>query len=67
MSIFSSLKAEIECEMYGRNARILTAFFCRVVNCLCLNPQRFKPHIRCCKWYEVCIVEKCVLTYVICQ
>ena len=44
MSIFSSLKAEIECEMYGRNARILTAFFCRVVIRLCLNPQRFKPY-----------------------
>ena len=27
MSIFRSLKAEIECEMYGRNARILTGFF----------------------------------------
>ena len=39
MSMFSSLKAEIECEMYGRNARILTAFFCSVVICLCLNPQ----------------------------
>ena len=47
MSIFSSLKAEIECEMYGRNARILTAFVCRVVIRLCLNPQRFKPYIRC--------------------
>ena len=37
MSIFSSLKAEIEFKMYGRNARILTAFFCRVVIRLCLN------------------------------
>ena len=46
MSIFSSFKAEIECEMYGRNARILTAFFCSVVICLCLNPQRFKPYIQ---------------------
>ena len=47
MSIFSSLKAEVECEMYGRNARILTVLFCRVVIRLCLNPQRFKPYIRC--------------------
>ena len=37
MSIFSSLKAEIECEMCGRNARILTAFFCRVVIRSCLT------------------------------
>ena len=46
LSIFSSVKAEIECEMYGRNATILTAFFCSVVIRLCLNPQRFKPYIR---------------------
>ena len=40
MSILSSLKAEIECEMYGQNARILIAFLCRVVIRLCLNPQK---------------------------
>ena len=47
MSIFSSLKAETEYEMYGQNAKALTAFFCNVVIRLCLSPQRFKPHIRC--------------------
>ena len=47
MSIFSFLKAEIECEMYGRTARILTDFFYSVVIRLCLNPHRFKPYIRC--------------------
>ena len=47
MSIFGFLKAEIECEMYGRNARIFTASFCSVIIHLCLNPQRFKPYIRC--------------------
>ena len=40
MSILSSLKAEIEFEMYGRNARILTVFFCRVVIRLCLTLLR---------------------------
>ena len=46
MSIFSSSKAEIESEMYDRNARILTVFFCSVIIRLCLNLQRFKPYIR---------------------
>ena len=36
MSIFSSLKDEIECEY----ARIPTAFFCSVVIRLCLNPKK---------------------------
>ena len=40
MSILSFLKAEIECEMHGRNARILTAYFSGVVICLCLNSKK---------------------------
>ena len=47
MGIFNSLKADVECEMQGRNASILIAFFCNIVMSFCLNPQRFKPYIRC--------------------
>ena len=47
MSIFNSLKADVEYEMQGINASILIAFFCNIVMRVCLNPQRFKPYIRC--------------------
>ena len=40
MSIFGSLKAEIECEMYGRNARILTVIFLYYVNLFMFKPLK---------------------------